>query len=424
MNADRPGFLVEIAARIDSFAEGGRVRPLVLPDDAPPAWEQLAAAVDRLSGVLNELRRVSTAIAAGQIDVEVPPRLHLLDPLKALQSSLKHLTWQTQEVAAGNLEHQVDFLGEFSTAFNSMVAALREKRHAEQEAMQAAKMAAIGQLAAGMAHEINTPIHYVSQNLECLATSMTEFFALRDAASRAVTTARQQGDLPVDLAELETLLDASYDDHPASDCLAVVTEALEGTQRIATIVQSMREFAQPGTAVKTMVDVNRVITNTQVITRNVWAPVATVDLQLDAALPPILAHANEVGQVILNLLVNAAEAIHAAGGIQPGVIRIATRRRDDDVVITVEDSGHGIPSELRERIFDLFFTTRPVGVGTGQGLAICRDIVIAKHGGRIDVGDSELGGASFTVRLPIIDEAAGGEVETADVADDLSFVIG
>ncbi len=309
---------------------------LTAPADVPADVAALASAVADLHNELTELRRVSTAIAAGC------------------------------------LEHQLDFLGDFSTAFNSMVAALREKRRAEQEATHASKMAAIGHLAAGMAHEINTPIHYIG---------------------------------------------ASDDGFANEEITSALADSRAGAQRIAVIVQSMKEFAQPGTSVMTMIDINRIIDNTQIVSRNVWSPAEMLELELDPSLPDVHGQGGEIGQVVLNLVVNAAQAIAEAGRAQPGIIRISTARDGDDLVIRVGDDGPGVPPPQRERIFDLFFTTRPVGAGTGQGLAVCRDIVAAKHGGRIEVGDSPLGGAEFVVRLPI--QSTVGNDEKSDFIDDL-----
>ena len=188
-----------------------------------------------------------------------------------------------------------------------------------------------------------------------------------------------------------------------------VGESLDGVTQIARIVSSMKEFSHPGSSGKTATDINRAIENTLTVSRNVWKHVASVERSFDPGLPPVPCHAGEMNQVLLNLVVNAAQAIESSGKPLPGVITIVTRADGDQVEITVRDSGGGVPKGIRERIFDPFFTTKAVGKGTGQGLAICRDVVVTKHGGSIDVGGDDGSGAIFTLRLPLDGAVSGSE---------------
>lgn len=379
MTEDERRFLECLAECIEAVADGRPPPPL--PEGRPACAEtvRLSGAVKHLAENFDILRRFSIALANGKIDTEVPPKMHLLDSLKSLQASLMHLTWQTQQVAGGNLDQQVDFLGDFSTAFNQMVAALKDKRRAEHEALQASKLASIGQLAAGIAHEINTPSQYVNDNLSYIGSALPELLA----AAR--------GEKP--LSERDAAIFSE-------DLPAAVAEALQGVERIAKIVGSMKEFSHPGTTDMSNADINKALENTLTVSQNAWKMAAEVERRYDPNLPPVLCFASEINQVFLNLILNAAQAIESSGKKLPGRILIETFEEGGSVVVRVTDSGNGVPDELRERIFDPFFSTKQVGQGTGQGLAISRDVVEAKHGGRIEVGGKAGEGATFTVRLP------------------------
>ncbi|MCA8977481.1 MAG: DUF3365 domain-containing protein, partial [Planctomycetes bacterium] len=256
----------------------------------------------------------------------------------------------------------------------------------EGELLHARKLEAIGQLAAGIAHEINTPMQFIGDN--------TRF--LRDA-----------------FAELEPLLDptagaATDVDYLKGEIPRALEQSLEGIGRVATIVQAMKEFSHPSGVEKQVVDLNHAIASTITVTRNEWKYAAELETDFDDALPAVRCHPSDLNQVVLNLVVNAAHAVADAvgeGSVGRGRIKVSTRRDGDDVEIAVADTGVGIPAADRERIFDPFFTTKEVGRGTGQGLNIVHNIVTKKHGGTIAV-ESEVGvGTTIRIRLPL-DEVA------------------
>ncbi|PKU23574.1 FIST N-terminal domain-containing protein [Telmatospirillum siberiense] len=267
-------------------------------------------------------------------------------------------------------------------------------KEAQREAFQASRLASVGQLAAGIAHEINTPIQYVGDNLQFvrkslggLAEVITKLKTLLDETHHADEATRFFGDKDIDYLLTEL---------PQS-----ITESLDGIDHVAHIVRSMREFAHPGTATKVAANINRAISSTITVSRNEWKQVATMETDLDPDLPAVACFPSDINQVLLNLIVNAA---HAIGSITParlGVIRISTRLDGDFIEIRVADSGPGVPAALRHKIFDPFFTTKAVGKGTGQGLAICRNMVVNKHGGEIYVEETDAAGATFVVRLPV-----------------------
>ena len=180
-------------------------------------------------------------------------------------------------------------------------------------------------------------------------------------------------------------------------------QSLDGMKRVATIVKAMKEFSHPGVGEKVKVDLNRAIETTIIVTKNAWKYVADVQTELSPDLPPVPCLPDAINQVILNLIVNAAQAIGEKPGEESGekgTITITTRDAGAQVEIRVKDTGPGIPEEIRDRIFNPFFTTKEVGKGTGQGLAIAHDTVVNKHGGMLTFETETGKGTTFIVRLP------------------------
>jgi len=272
---------------------------------------------------------------------------------------------------------------------------------AQQETMQSARLASIGQLAAGIAHEINTPIQYIGDNLRYISESLVKLRAVADQGMAVARAVAEGGDAPAAAAQFQADIVRLRLPRLLGDLPDAVAESLDGVAQIARIVLSMKEFSHPGTTAKTATDINRALDSTLTVCRNSWKHVAQVERDFAPDLPPVVCHAGEINQVFLNLIMNAAQAIESSGKPLPGQIVVSTRLDGQMVTIRVADSGSGIPDGIRERIFDPFFTTKAVGKGTGQGLAICRDVVIVKHGGRIEVGNRPEGGAEFVVRLPL-----------------------
>lgn len=281
---------------------------------------------------------------------------------------------------------------------------ITERRHLEEQLRQAQKLEAIGQLAAGIAHEINTPTQYVGDNTRFIKESwpaisdLAQFAQSLDQEARAGTVsfdAMVQLHSCVEKADLEYLL---------KEIPKAIDQSLEGVQRVAKIVRAMKEFSHPGSEEKSALDINRSIETTITVARNEWKYVSEVETRLDPELPLVPCHAGEFNQVILNLLINAAHAIRQVvgdGSGGKGKIVITTRQDQNWVEIAIQDSGTGIPEEIQSRIFEPFFTTKPVGQGTGQGLALAHTIIVRKHGGRIWF-ETVLGkGTTFFIRMPI-----------------------
>ncbi len=264
-----------------------------------------------------------------------------------------------------------------------------DRRLMERQLLQSQKLEAIGQLAAGIAHEINTPAQYVADNLR---------FLMEGVATTTKVLAELRSGRPC-TPELEEELAIYEGEMPAA-----IRQSLEGMSRIAAIVRGMRTFAHPGGSSKTTVDLNAEIASTVTVTRNEWKYVSEVVTEFDPELPPVPAIAGEINHVFLNIIVNAAHAIEErlkTAPAPPGRILIRTEREGDHVVIRISDNGCGIPDAIRDRVFDHFFTTKAVGKGTGQGLAIVHRLVYEKHGGTIQFEPALPTGTTFVIRLPL-----------------------
>jgi PAS domain S-box-containing protein len=272
----------------------------------------------------------------------------------------------------------------------------------ETELRLAQKLEAVGQLAAGIAHEINTPVQFVGDTVSFLRDAFGDLMGLQPAQA-AVNRAAAAGPVPAELLERVR----AAEDHADLDYLrervpAAFARATDGLGRVAAIVGAMREFAHPPTSEQLAFDLNDALRNTLIVAANAYKYTADVTTDF-GALPAVLCNGGDMNQVFINLIVNAAHAIEDRVGEsgERGAIVIHTRHDGDHVLVSVTDTGGGIPAEVAERIFDPFFTTKDVGRGTGQGLAIARTIVVERHGGTLTF-DSEPGrGTTFHVRLPV-----------------------
>jgi PAS domain S-box-containing protein len=287
------------------------------------------------------------------------------------------------------------------THFVAVCHDMTDQRSLELQLRQAQKLEAIGQLAAGVAHEINTPTQYVGDNIRFLRDAFTDLSGVLAPLRQLHQSLGSQAADPLVVAA-KGALERADTDYLVAEIPKAIDQALDGVTRISRIVRAMKEFSHPGGG-KGLVDLNHAIDNTVTVATNEWKYVADVEIDLDPALPPVPCAVGEINQVVLNLIVNAVHAIEGArgGGGGKGHIRITTRHEGGSAVIRIADDGTGIPDKVRARVFEPFFTTKEVGRGTGQGLALAHAVVTRKHGGTIDF-DTELGkGTTFTVRLPL-----------------------
>ncbi len=276
----------------------------------------------------------------------------------------------------------------------------RERMGAELRLAQ--KLESTGQLAAGIAHEINTPIQYVGDSVAFLASAFDDLFTyLRtiDGLLEALRRGESGPSLAGTIVEAAERADLAY---LAENVPAAIGRATDGVERVATIVRAMKDFAHPDQPGMASVDINKAIVSTLTVGRNEYKYVADVVTDL-GDLPPMRCHLGQINQVFLNIVINAAHAIadQRPGSDVRGNICVRSRKEDDSIVISIEDDGGGIPEEIQSRIFDPFFTTKEVGRGTGQGLAIARTIIVDRHGGSLTFTVRPGVGTTFFIRLPI-----------------------
>lgn len=294
----------------------------------------------------------------------------------------------------------------------------RERAEQERETMEvqlrhAQKLEAIGRLAAGIAHEINTPTQYIGDNTRFVQDAFHDIKPAIEQCRRLLDAFKRNTVTEQMVQEADQAMQASDTDYLLAEVPKAVQQSLEGLQRVTKIVQAMKEFSHPGAENKIAVDLNRAIESTITVARNEWKYISDVVTHFDPTLPLVPCLPSEFNQVILNILVNATHAIADAaenGRTGKGMITVSTRQVDGSVEVRISDTGSGIPETVQSRIFDPFFTTKPVGKGTGQGLTIARSVVVDKHGGSIDF-ETEIGkGTTFIIRLPLSDSGSKKEM--------------
>ena len=273
----------------------------------------------------------------------------------------------------------------------------------EHQLLQAQKLESVGQLAAGIAHEINTPTQYIGDNVRFLKEAFHDLEGVRASYERLLAAAQNNAVSGETVQEVMDRLQHADANYLFEEIPKAIDQSLEGVTRVAKIVGAMKEFSHPGTKDKTQLDLNHAIECTLTVARNEWKYVAELETEFDPSLPRIACQPGEFNQVILNLIVNAAHAIAdvvGKDGSKKGTIKVQTRNCKDWAEIRIHDTGTGIPDSVRARVFDPFFTTKEIGKGTGQGLAIARSVVVDKHRGTIHFETAEGRGTTFVIRLP------------------------
>jgi signal transduction histidine kinase len=273
-----------------------------------------------------------------------------------------------------------------------------------QELMHAQKLESIGNLAAGIAHEINTPAQYVGDNTRFLQDVFRDVENLLTDLDRLVIAAKE-GVVPPELvAEIEQAVQTADVAYIRDETPKAIQQSLEGIERVAGIVRAMKEFSHPGTSEMDLADLNQAIDSTITVTRNEWKYIAELETQFDPHLPQVPCRISDINQVVLNVLMNAAQAIMESvgdGSQGKGKIIVSTHNDGDFAEIRVADTGVGIPAEIQDRVFDQFFTTKEVGKGTGLGLSIAYAIIVKNHGGSIAFESTPGQGTTFVIRLPL-----------------------
>jgi PAS domain S-box-containing protein len=297
--------------------------------------------------------------------------------------------------------------------FEGMFEDITERRLLREQLLQAQKLESVGQLAAGIAHEINTPTQYIGDNIRFLKKSFAKLTTVLSIYGRLwketcsdTVTSTSKGEMAAALQKTD--VEFLVEEIPKS-----INDALEGVTRVSSLVSAMKEFSHPGTKEKVALDLNHAIQSTITVAQNEWKYVAEMETNFEPTLPLVSCMPGEFNQVILNLIVNAAHAIgdrSTERNGEKGKITVETARISTGVEIRIGDTGGGIPMQARTKIFDPFFTTKEIGKGTGQGLAIARSIIVDKHNGSIEF-ETVLGeGTTFIIRLPHVAETSMEEL--------------
>jgi signal transduction histidine kinase len=389
----------EALARVQTAAGSDQHYALAFVDmRMPPGWDGLQT-IERLWSVDPELQVVICSAYSDYDWDEVLGRLKRPDKLLVIKKPFEAVEvlqcanalsgkWHSERELRKHLASLEETIRGRTASLEASNEQLREqirlRQAAEMELGLAQKLESVGRLAAGIAHEINTPIQYITDSVSFLGSAFDELLAVVAANDGA----QQQNQSE----ELKFLRD---------EVPRAIERTIEGAERVATIVRAMKEFSHPDASEKAPADVNRALQNTLMIARNEYKYVATVDLQC-GELPEVMCNVGELSQVFLNLIVNSAHALADAGrDAETGRITIKSGLVEGWAEFSFEDNGCGIPPEIIGKIYDPFFTTKEVGRGTGQGLAIARSIVVDKHAGRISVQSTPGKGTCFTLRLPV-----------------------
>ncbi len=308
------------------------------------------------------------------------------------------------EGIAGITLTPLDSAHSFSRRVLLLGADITERRLMERQLAQALKMESIGRLAAGIAHEINTPTQYVGDNVRFLQDAMQDLLELLQEFQRFLEHAKQGSVSEEQIAEMEEAIQNADLEYLLEEIPKAIDQSLEGLDRVAKIVRAMKEFSHPGVAEMTSVDLNHALESTLTVARNEWKYVAEVVTDFDPNLPLVHCLPGDMNQVFLNIIVNAAHAIADVvgdGSKGKGTITVSTRKLDGWAEVRISDTGTGIPEAIRSKIFDPFFTTKQVGRGTGQGLAYAHSVVVEKHKGILTFETEEGKGTTFIIRLPL-----------------------
>jgi signal transduction histidine kinase len=327
-------------------------------------------------------------------------------PLRAGTRLFGVMEFMSREVRERDVD-QIQTLAVISGAIGQFVERNQSeeaRKHMEIQLRSSQKLESIGQLAAGIAHEINTPTQYIGDNVRFLEGSFGDLKEIHQRYEKLRLAVKHGTPTAEVMAEMEACMRRVDPGFLMAEIPRAIEQTLEGVDRVAKIVRAMKEFSHPGTEEKAPVNLNKALETTLTVARNEWKYVARIETDFDPDLPLVPCLPGEFNQVILNLVVNAAHAIAdvtGADGKTKGLITASTRRCGEWAEVRIRDTGSGIPENIRHKIFDPFFTTKPVGKGTGQGLAMAHTAIVDRHQGTLTF-ETEVGvGTSFIIRLPL-----------------------
>jgi signal transduction histidine kinase len=399
---DGPSALLEVEVALAQHAEFS----MVIVDVGMPGWGGLET-LEQIWKIAPDTQAVfCTGAALGHRELEA--RFGDTDAILVVQKPFSQVEivqathiltskWRLQRAVRARVDELEQAVFARTAQLEAANARLAEqlawRDRIETEVRVSQRLEAIGQLAAGIAHEINNPLQYVGDHLEFVSGSTADLLSLVGQLDACVSAHR---DAPL-AANARCVLDAIDLPYLARELPGALDAIQGGIQRITSIVRAMKELAHPGTRDPRVADINRALESALEISATSYRGVAELEKHL-AVLPPVTCFVAELGQVFLNLIVNAA---HAMEGRSRGKLEVSSAVDGDHVVISIADTGSGIPLEIQQRIFDPFFTTKAVGRGTGQGLAIARAIVVDHHGGSLSFDSVTDQGTTFIIRIPI-----------------------
>ncbi len=303
----------------------------------------------------------------------------------------------TERKAAAQQLHQLN-----QTLEERIAEKTKELELTHQQLILQEKLASIGQLAAGIAHELNNPLNFIKINFATLREDFTDLLSILKAYRQAIAIVEDSDTLPAqEQQKLHNMEQNLALDMLLDDIAQIFLESQHGFERITTIINSMRNFSYRHTADKKIpFDINRGIEDTLILARNEYRDYADVALHLEE-LPPVMCHPDQINQIVLNLIINSAQAIASQQRKSHGKITLRSWCDGKNICFSIADDGPGIPENIRNNIFNPFFTTKQPGKGTGLGLSISYDIIVQKHGGTLSVECPAEGGTIFTLTLPL-----------------------
>lgn len=316
---------------------------------------------------------------------------------RRLSSDLSALNLELEDRVVRRTQALEEIAQELRDSKQSLEYEMHERTRVEIELRHAQKLESVGQLAAGIAHEINTPMQYIGNSLHFIKSALKDYEKISWIAEDRLSCKKES--MNVDLSMPTNDLDAIDLDYIRDRAPKALDRALDGIAAVTKIVRAMNEFTHPDGEAKNGADINRALNTAATVARSEYKYVAKLveNFQL---LPSVECHIGDLNQVFLNLIINAAHSI-ADTAEKQGVITISTWVETDVVKITVADNGTGIPENIKHRVFDPFFTTKEVGRGTGQGLTISHNIIVNKHGGHLEFQSEKGKGTTFQITLPI-----------------------
>ncbi|TWT73606.1 Sensor protein ZraS [Posidoniimonas polymericola] len=385
------------------LADDARLRSSARADELSARMAAESGSFRRANNLFSAITIALGLLASYLIGRNVAP------PLNAITTTLdklakgikcKHIPGLGRRDELGRLAAAAQVFKDKAEQTESLLVEVTHMKELERQLAHSQKLESVGQLAAGIAHEINTPLQCVTNNIQYLKRACD---GMLEVVGSCETLLASDGPNEEEARRLRAMLDDRARSMARTEIPEAVVEASDAVGRVVEIVHAMRCMSHPGTAELKPVDLNSVVQNSVKISRNHWKEQAEVSLDLEDGLPQPLAQSSELSQVILNLLVNAADAIGETRGQRDplGKITVTTRSVCRHVVVEVSDTGAGIPDELKQRVFDPFFTTKEVGKGSGQGLALAYNVVVKRLQGTLGVESREGEGAKFTIRIPI-----------------------